>query len=329
MGSEIALSGSYDYRLVALSVLLAMLASYAAIDVAGRIASSRGGGRAVWLTTGAAVMGLGVWSMHYIGMLAYSLPVPVLYDWPTVLLSVAPAILASGIALWVATGREMGSLRSCLGGIFMGFGIAAMHYIGMAAMRLPAMRRYSAPVVILSVVVAVFISWIALWLTFHLRDETTATGRRKLSSAILMGAAIPVMHYTGMAAVEFVPIASTGRLSHSVEISTLGIVVISSFTAITLGLTILISLVDRRFSVQVSRLGQLTAGARATQENLAQTEERLRLTLRSTGVAVWNWEIASNCVTADENCSVLFGLPIGQFPNPTFAPGGPFRLFSA
>ena len=313
MGSEIALSGSYDYGLVALSVLLAMLASYAAIDVTGRIASSRGSGRSAWLSVGAAVMGLGVWSMHYIGMLAYSLPVPVLYDWPTVLLSLVPAILASGVALWVATGKT-GLLRSGLGGILMGAGIAAMHYIGMAAMRLPAMCHYSAPLVILSVVIAVLISWTALWLTTQLRDETTATRWRKLSSAILMGTAIPVMHYTGMAAVAFVPAVSTGSLTHSVEISALGIVVIISFTAIALGLTILMALVHRRLSAQVVQLRELTDDAGAAQEHLARTEERLRLTLHSSGLAIWTWEIAPNAVTADENCSIQFGLPAGQFP---------------
>jgi PAS domain S-box-containing protein len=314
MRPEIVLPGSYDHRLVALSVLLAMLASYAAIDVTGRIASSRGGGRKVWIASGAAVMGLGIWSMHYIGMLAYALPVRVFYDWPTVLVSFVPAILASGVALWVATGREMGPLRFCLGGILMGIGIAAMHYIGMDAMRLPAMCRYSVALVILSVVLAIFISWTALWLTFRLRDEATATGWRKLSSAILMGAAIPFMHYTGMAAVDFMPTGSTGNLNHSVEISALGTIVIGSFTMFALGLTILISLMDRRFSARTSELNQAMAGAMAVQQNLAQTEERLRLTLHSSGIAVWNWEIASNTITADENSALMFGLPIGQFP---------------
>src|ERR1700748_3164910 len=95
------LAGIYDYRLVALSVLIAMLASYAALDLGGRVTAARGPARVVWLTGGAVAMGLGIWSMHYIGMLAYSLPVLVLYDWPTVLLSLLAAILASGIALWV------------------------------------------------------------------------------------------------------------------------------------------------------------------------------------------------------------------------------------
>ena len=83
-------------------------------------------------------MGIGIWSMHYIGMLAFRMPMPVLYDWPTVLLSLAAAIAASGIALFVVSRKTMGLLATIVGGMFMGGGIAAMHYIGMEAMRMPA-----------------------------------------------------------------------------------------------------------------------------------------------------------------------------------------------
>jgi two-component system, sensor histidine kinase and response regulator len=160
------LAGNYDYRLVALSVLIAMLASYAALDLAGRVTAARGRVRFVWLTGGAGAMGLGIWSMHYIGMLAYSLPVPVLYNWPTVLLSLLAAIFASGVALFVVSRRVVAPLRAALGGVVMGIGIAAMHYIGMEAMRMPAMCHYSRPIVILSVLLAIVISLVALWLTF-------------------------------------------------------------------------------------------------------------------------------------------------------------------
>jgi PAS domain S-box-containing protein len=314
MASEVALVGFYDYRLVALSVLLATLASYAALDLAGRITSSRGAVRSIWLTGGAAAMGLGIWSMHYIGMLAYSLPVTVWYDWPTVFVSLLAAVLASGIALWVVSQREMGPLRSTIGGLMMGIGIAAMHYIGMEAMRLPAMCRYSVAIVSLSIVLAIGISWIALWLTFHLRDETQATGWRKMLGAIVMGAAIPTMHYTGMAAVTFIPMATAGTLTHAVKISSLDSVVIGAFTMTILGLTILASRVDRRFSTQAFELQHLTEDAVVARENLSETQERLSLTLRSSGIAVWSWQIAENIIEADENCCVQFGFPIGQFP---------------
>jgi two-component system, sensor histidine kinase and response regulator len=106
-----ALAGTYDYRLVALSVLISTLASYAALDLGGRVTASRGALRSIWLLGGAAAMGMGIWSMHYIGMLAYSLPVPIFYHWPTVLLSLLAAVLASAVALFIVSRNEMGPLR--------------------------------------------------------------------------------------------------------------------------------------------------------------------------------------------------------------------------
>jgi PAS domain S-box-containing protein len=259
-------------------------------------------------------MGLGIWSMHYIGMLAYRLPITVLYDWPTVLGSLLAAILASGVALLVASRTQMGQARAGLGGVLMGTGITAMHYIGMEAMRLPAMCRYSLPLVILSGVLAILISRIALSLTFRLRDEGTATVWKKLSAAILMGAAIPIMHYTGMAAVTFIPMATESGMTHTVEISSLGAAAIGIFTATIIGFIMLISLVDRRLCSQSFELRHMSQDAVVAKEKLGQSEEHLRLTLHYSGLGVWNRDIASNTVTADENCSVLFGVPIGEFP---------------
>ena len=276
VSSSAVLMGAYDYNLVTLSVLLAMLASYAALDLGARVTESRGRSQVVWFVAGSATMGIGIWSMHYIGMLALKLPVEVDYDWPTVLLSLLSAILASGVALFVVSRQQMGLWRTCVGGTLMGAGIATMHYVGMEAMRLPAMCHYSIRLVALSVILAVAISMVALWLTFQLRDARTRQGWRKLGSAVLMGAAIPVMHYTGMAAVSFVPMATAGDLSHSVEVSSLGIVVIGTFTATVLLLVILTSLLGRKFSEQNTRMRDLATRAARAQAGLAQSEERFR-----------------------------------------------------
>src|SRR5438874_2438603 len=130
--------GSYNYHFVILSVSIAILASYAALELAARTTAASGRARLIWLTGGATAMGLGIWSMHYIGMLAFSLPIPVLYDWPTVLLSLLAAVFASAVALFVVSRKQMGWIRAFAGAAIMGGGISAMHYIGMAAMRLPA-----------------------------------------------------------------------------------------------------------------------------------------------------------------------------------------------
>ena len=169
MPEAVQLASYYDYRLVAISVVIAILASYTALDLAGRVTASRGRARAAWLTGGAAAMGIGIWSMHYIGMLAFILPVPVLYDWPTVLASLLAAIFASAIALFVVSRQSMGITRAVLGSLFMGGAIASMHYIGMAAMRLEAMMHWSGTIVAISVVLAVVISLVALVLAFHFR----------------------------------------------------------------------------------------------------------------------------------------------------------------
>src|SRR5437899_4460325 len=179
--------GHYDYRLVALSVLIAVFASYTALDLAGRTTAASGRVRLTWLAGGATAMGVGIWSMHYIGMLAFSLPVLVLYDWPTVLLSLIAAIFAAAVALFVVSRQKMGWPRALAGSAIMGSGIATMHYTGMAAMRLPATRSYDLRLLILSVVLAIVISLVALWLTVRFLDDAKAFAWWKTASAFVLG----------------------------------------------------------------------------------------------------------------------------------------------
>src|SRR6202040_505533 len=248
--AAVNLIGSYNYALVALSVLIAMFASYAALDLAGRVTAAGGWTRAIWLLGGAGAMGTGIWSMHYIGMLAFILPIPVAYHWPTVLLSLFAAILASVIALYVGSRQKMGAFRALAGSVLVGGGIASMHYIGMAGMLLPAICHFNSFLVVLSVVFAVLISLAALWITFHFRDEKKGIDWGKTAGAVLMGTAIPVMHYTGMAAASFTPSGMPADLSHAVSISTLGTIGIAAVTWIVLGLALLTSWLDRRFAAQ-------------------------------------------------------------------------------
>jgi|SRR5580692_1951172 two-component system sensor histidine kinase/response regulator len=184
---EVAMAGSYDYRLVVKPVLIAVMASYAALDLAGRVTSARGVARRIWLSGGAVAMGTGIWAMHYVRMLAFRLPVPVECDWPTVLLSWLAAIFASAIALFVVSRQKMGAFRAIIGSIFMGSGIAGMHYIGMEAMRLLAMCHYARVVVAISVALAMVISLVAQWLTFYFRGETKSGGWRMRSAYLRWG----------------------------------------------------------------------------------------------------------------------------------------------
>jgi len=242
------LIGSYNYALVVLSVLIAMVASYAALDLAARVTAAAGSTRAVWLLGGAGAMGTGIWSMHYLGMLAFVLPIPVAYHWPTVLLSLLAAILASVIALHVVSRQHMSVSRVVAGSVLMGAGIAGMHYIGMAAIRLPAVTQFNSVLVVLSVVLAILISLGALSIAFRFRNEKTGIGWEKLAGAVVMGSAIPVMHYTGMAAASFTPSSVPADLSHAVSISLVGTTGIAVVTFLVLGLALLTSWVDRRFA---------------------------------------------------------------------------------
>jgi PAS domain S-box-containing protein len=245
---------SYDYRLVILSVVIAICAAYAALDLAGRTTAAQGRIRRIWLAGGAIAMGLGIWSMHYVGMLAFKLPISVFYDWPTVLLSLLAAIFASAVALFVVSRKKMGWGQACVGAAIMGSGISAMHYIGMMAMRLPAVCSFDPVLVGLSVVSAILISLIALWLSFHMREEFNGAPWLKAGSALIMGAAIPVMHYIGMAAARFTPSNVSPDMAHAVSTSTLGFAGVSSVTLIILGAAMATSAFDRRFSAQQLQL---------------------------------------------------------------------------
>lgn len=243
------MTGTYDYRMVLLSVVLALAASYAALDLAGRVTAAQGRARNLWLVGGAMAMGIGIWAMHYIGMLAFAMPMPILYDLPTVALSLVAAIGASVVALFIVSRPTMAVAPQIIGSIVMGSGIAAMHYIGMAAMRLPCLVSYSPAIVVFSVALAIVISLVALLLAFGSRNEKR-TSRRKIVSALVMGTAISVMHYTGMAAASFSPSEKILNLSHAVNISSLGTVAITVASLLVLTLAIVTSFLDRLIGAQ-------------------------------------------------------------------------------
>jgi two-component system, sensor histidine kinase and response regulator len=305
MTSSGALVGSYDYRLVAVSVLLSGAASYAALDIAGRVTATRGKIRLFWLASGSAAMGSGIWSMHYIGMLAFRLPVVVYYAWPTVLISLLCAVFASAVALFVVSRQRMGLLESLLGSLVMGGGIAGMHYIGMAAMRLPAKCTYVHALVVVSVILAILISLVALWLTFRLREEVPNQHWQKAASALVMGAAIPVMHYTGMAAARFSPSVLPPELAHAVDISSLGIAGIVIVTGVVLGGAMLTSVVERRFSAQASAL---------------DFERRYRLLIEAVQVIIWRKNLGSSAFNfVNQEAESRLGYSLEQWiANPTF-----------
>ncbi len=259
------MTGTYDIHLVALSVAIAILVSYTALDLAGRVTAAQGRLRGVWLAGGAVVMGIGIWSMHFIGMLSFHLSMPIAYDVPTVLVSLLVAIGASALALFVVSLPSMSRGPWLLAGTVMGAGIAAMHYSGMAALRLDV--SYEPLLFALSLLIAVGASLAALWLAFRLRRQRRARYALRLGSAMVMGAAIAGMHYTGMAAARFTMPAGAGAAPSSAELAAplLG-ASIGIATLVVLGFALLTSLVDQRMAAQM-----------AEAEALRHSEERLRV----------------------------------------------------
>jgi PAS domain S-box-containing protein len=244
-----AIAGSYDYRLVALSLGIALLTSYTALDLAGRVTANRGSARIAWLAGGAFAMGSGIWCMHYTGMMAMRLPLPVHYHVPTVVFSLLAAIVASLIALYVVSRERMSAGHIIAGSVLMGSSIATMHYTGMAAMRLQAMHHYDPVLWVLSIFLAVIISLAGLLLIFYSREERRSW-KLRAATALAIGLAIPVMHYSGMAAISFMPTQVAPDLSNSVDISTVADFAILSVTFVILGFALITSLVDRRLSAK-------------------------------------------------------------------------------
>jgi NO-binding membrane sensor protein with MHYT domain len=192
-----------SHGLEALSVLTSIVASYAAFGFTERVASSKGIAYWSWLAGGAAAMGLGIWSMHYLGMLAVRLPIEVYYHVPTVALSLLFAILSALVVLLLVSKEPPTAFDGLYGSLIMGSGIGLMHYTGMHAMRSGAMHHYDLRIVALSVVVAIAFSWIALQISFAIHRLSAVREWLRLAGATVMGLGIAAMHYTAMASCTF------------------------------------------------------------------------------------------------------------------------------
>src|ERR1700681_2503521 len=241
---EEVIVGHYDYRIVILSVLIGVIGGYCTIELAERVTASRSRARLYWWIGGAIAMAIGTWSMHYTGMLALRLPIPVQYDWPTTFLAYLVSLFGSLVCLFVVRRREMGFTRAFIGSIFMGSGIVALHYTGMASMRMQAMHHYAPTLVALATIIAIGFSLMSLWLMFVFREHILGRRLRKVGSALLLGAAISVMHYIGMASVSLVSSAALPDLSHAVLISDLGILGIGAANGMLVVVVVLTAVAD-------------------------------------------------------------------------------------
>ena len=253
---------TWDSVLICVSLIVVFIASFTALDTAGRVAVSRGWSARFWLLVGGIAMGIGVWAMHFIGMLAMMLPMIMRYDTRLTILSLLVAILASVLAF----GQTVGGLhltrqRLLRGTLILGAGVVVMHYLGMYALLIEPQPEWNALLVALSVLIAFAASGLALWLAFHLRQGDHHLMLMRGLASLVMGIAIAGMHYVGMAAAEF----SHSSMMQPHGVSNAGLAVwVTLITLTILGITLLSSMLD----------AQLRAARLATRLNRANQELR-------------------------------------------------------
>lgn len=247
------LIGSYSTSLVVISLCVAILASYTALDLAGRIATAKGRAVYLWISGGALAMGVGVWSMHFIGMLALRLPFALGFDLGITAFSLLIAVLSSGFALWLVSQPRLPAWQLAFGALVMGAGIASMHYTGMAAMRMTPGLDYDPTLFGVSLLIAVVASGAALWIAFNLRRNTPYVRLARGAAAVVMGVAIVGMHYTGMAAAQFTDDSFCGAALTGLSGKGLDNLVLVTSLAV-LAIALLTSLLDARLEARTAVL---------------------------------------------------------------------------
>ncbi len=267
-----SLEFSYDMDLVVMSVIVAMMASYVALNLVGRVTSAEGRAAHYWLAGGAVALGAGIWSMHFIGMLSVRMPIQLGYDPFLTATSLLIAVVTSGFALAVVSRKTLSRATLAVGSAFIGAGICGMHYSGMAAMQVTPPIHYDPLLFIASVLIAVAASLAALWLAFTLRSAVTPRLMLyRVLAAALMGMAISGMHYTGMAAARFAPnsvctaairlAADSAYFGHGIGIIAL----------VILSLTVLASLFDARLGTHTALMLQQLGASEGKYRALLET----------------------------------------------------------
>lgn len=245
------ISSTYHIPLVFFSILIAVVASFAALDLGIRIHNAKGLRRQAWLSGGAFAMGMGIWSMHFVAMLAFHLSISVTYQLSMVIYSIIPALLASWIALHIISRPVMRKSHVFIGAIFIASGIVSMHYVGMEAMVMGAKIVYNPYLWALSAIIAYVVSLVALLLLFAIKQNASSPRimLRKIGSSLIMGVAIAGMHFTGMAAATFEHDHEHTMTSHTFD-TTLLAYLIGFGILFILGLAFISTFIDRRFESQ-------------------------------------------------------------------------------
>jgi PAS domain S-box-containing protein len=316
------MQASYNPWLVALSFAVATLVSYTAFALAARVRAAKPHYARLWVVGGSLCMGLGIWSMHFVGMLAMTLPIALRYDAAATLQSLLIAVVTAGAALWITSRATLGLHRLVSGALLMGAGIAAMHYSGMSAIEITPLIAYSSGLVAASIAIAVAASLAALALVFKLRDRQSARDLRgRLAAAAAMGAGICGMHYTGMAAAHF----ATGAVcSGGVPLNGAGVglgVGLTSLVLLTLALlsSTLDAHLEGRAQSEARRLRDAN-DALSRQESMARASEtRLRQIADSLPAMIAYWDRNGICRFANQGHLQEFGITPEQMLGRSFS----------
>lgn len=255
--------GTYNPVLVALSLLIATVSSYMALDLAGRIRTSSGWAKHAWLATAALAMGGGMWAMHFVAMLALTIPnVQVAYGITLTILSFVLPVVITGISLFVLSRTSAGPVPIALGGLSLGFGMAGMHYTGMAAMEMGADLSYQGPWIAVSVLTAVGASAVALRLVFR-----NVGLSQRLLVAPAIGIAGAASHYSAMQGTVFTPQMPIRAIEKHISRGSTGLALaVSAMTFLILFMALIASMFDRRFAQLAERESRA----------LRESEERFR-----------------------------------------------------
>lgn len=249
MGSKM-LHVSWDPVLIGISFVVAFIASFIALDSAGKVAISNRRESTFWRLSGGATLGMGIWSMHFIGMLAMKMSMPINYHFSLTAFSFLIALISATLAINIAiSGQTLSTRRLIVATSLLSTGVVTMHYVGMVAIVEHVAIRWQFSLILLSVVIAIIASGIGLWLAFHLRQNTRRALINRLIAALVMALAIASMHYTGMGAATF---THFGHTAHD-GLSTLELSIwVCAVTLVILGIMLVISMVDSQ--LRTSRL---------------------------------------------------------------------------
>jgi signal transduction histidine kinase/CheY-like chemotaxis protein len=268
-------NGHYQPWLVAVSILVGILASYTALSLAMRVRQAQRRARYVWVAGGAMAMGSGIWAMHFVGMQAFRLPLPIGYDTTTTFVSWLLPVVASGLALWQLRYRTVRPRHLVASALLMGLAINAMHYTGMASMQMHPAINYSPWLFGLSAAIAIGASALALQIGMRMQEGGRLHRTRQLAASVVMGGAIAGMHYTGMAAAHFAPGSVCGAALVGVDQDYLAALVTITTVAL-LSITLLATIFDARLEERNQTIAASLVAA-AERQKLYLIEQQARL----------------------------------------------------